>query len=115
MIIAIVVLELIACVSITILIALANRYGDVVLAPLQAWLACAILQLVIHYWPRGPYARYGLLASVMLLLLASATLEDVLLIPISIRRCSLPGSRRSPNFGGSGRPKPRKAASWGSG
>jgi len=80
-IIGIVVLELIACVCITILIGLGNRYGAVVLAPLQAWLACAILQLAIHYWPRGRYARYSLLASVMLLLLASATLEGVLVIP----------------------------------
>ena len=81
MIVAIVILELIACLCITMLIGVGNRGGDVALAPLLAWLACAILQLVIHHWPRRPYARYGLLVAVMLVLLAGVGFEGALVIP----------------------------------
>jgi hypothetical protein len=74
-IIAIVILELLACLSLTVLIGVGTGGDDVATAPLEVWLACAALQLTVHYLPRGPYARYGLLVTILLMLLVGAMLS----------------------------------------
>lgn len=74
MIIAVVVLELIACLAATVLIAAGNADDSGQAAfPLLVWLACAILQLTIRYLPPGRRARYHLWLAVVLILVIGMT------------------------------------------
>jgi hypothetical protein len=70
-IIAVVVFELIACLIAAVMIGVGNADGEQATFPLQVWLACAFLQLTIHYLPPARYARYVLLLLVTLILFAS--------------------------------------------
>jgi hypothetical protein len=72
MVIGIVVLELIVSLVAALLIAVGNAADTQAAFPILVWLACAILQLAIHYLPRGRYERYGLLLVIALMLLAGA-------------------------------------------
>jgi hypothetical protein len=70
-IIAVVVLELIACFFVPVV--MASNGGEQPIFPLQVWLACAFLQLTIHYLPPTRYIRYGLVLLVALMLFAGLT------------------------------------------
>jgi hypothetical protein len=67
--IAVVVFELSVCLFLAFLIVVGN--AEQALFPLDVWLALAILQLTIHYLPRGRYTRYRLLLVIIILLFAS--------------------------------------------
>ena len=75
MIIAIVVLELIVSLIATVALGVGNPGSNVFIAPMGVWFTCAILQLAIHYRPRGLRVRNGLMLALMLMLLASIGLE----------------------------------------
>ena len=81
MIIAIVIIELIACFALTVILGIGDPFSHLFIAPLEVWLACAMVQLAVHFLPRGPYVRYGLLFTVALILLGSVTLEGIVPIP----------------------------------
>ncbi|TMJ27794.1 MAG: hypothetical protein E6G88_13580 [Alphaproteobacteria bacterium] len=81
MIIAIVVLELIACFILAMILGVGNPGSYLFITPVEVWLACAMVQLAVHYLPRGAYVRYGLLFTVTLILLGSVTLEGMDAIP----------------------------------
>ena len=70
MIIAVVVFELIVCLLLALLIAVGGGGSDVGISPLDVWLILAILQMTIHYLPRGRNARYGLSLFIILALVA---------------------------------------------
>jgi hypothetical protein len=74
-IIAIVVLELIVSLIATVALGVGNPGSNVFIAPMGVWFTCAILQLAIHYRPRGLRVRNGLMLALMLMLLASIGLE----------------------------------------
>jgi hypothetical protein len=74
MIIAVVVLELIVCLAASVVIGAGNADDSGQAAfPLEVWLACAVLQLTIHYLPPGRHARYSLWLFVTLILFAGVT------------------------------------------
>ncbi len=81
MIIAIVILELIACFYLAVILLIGDPGSHIFIAPLEVWLACTTVQLAVHYVPRGPYVRYGLLFTVALILLGSVTFEGIGGIP----------------------------------
>lgn len=70
MIIAIVVFELVGCFFLTLLIGVGSGGSNVAIAPLNVWLVLAVLQLTIHYLPRGRNTRYGLSLLITLTLVA---------------------------------------------
>jgi hypothetical protein len=70
LIIAIVVLELVVCLLATLLIAVGNL-SDSAIIPLQTWLVCGILQLLIAYLPHRRYVEYWLALLVATALVSS--------------------------------------------
>jgi len=97
-IIAIVIFELIACFCLTVLIGIGNEGSGLFIAPLEVWFGCAVLQLSIHYLPRGPYIRYGLLSAVMLMLLAGVTLQGEPIVPYLHQALLITGVAALPQF-----------------
>jgi hypothetical protein len=71
-IIAIVVFELFVCLPLAFIIAVGSGGSGVGISPLDVWLVLAILQMTIHYLPRGRITRYGLSLLVILTLVAGA-------------------------------------------
>jgi hypothetical protein len=73
MIIFVIVIELMMCLLAYVAIAFGTQDGDQAAFPLQVWLACAIVQLAIHYLRPGRNIAYGLLCFVMLILFVGVT------------------------------------------
>jgi hypothetical protein len=75
MIIAIVIVELVACLILWLVLGAADRSSNLMFAPLLVGLTCVVTQLVVHYVPRRPRVRAGLVCVVALMLVTGAILD----------------------------------------
>ncbi len=76
MIVAIVAFELTCALFLATAIGLMNS-GDMMIAPVEVWFACATLQLTIHYRPSGSFVRNALAFVMAAMLIASLAVEDL--------------------------------------
>ena len=96
MIIAVVSFELFGCLFLALLIGFGG--GSEAAIPLNVWLLLAIMQLTIHYLPRGRITRYGLCLILAMMLIAGVTPGKIEALPYFHQALFIAGVGALPQF-----------------